>query len=153
MNNAKYTSLSNIPLLPICHYITAFSIFLANIDSMTINNKNQPLPDTNLFEYLKYTNKSEAKIQFLRKIQSKFIKANKEENMDMKSMNETYHYIINAMFYHLENFTRYPSGFRNATFSVFRDFVQQRILDKRINFCLIHFTRNGKKNHKTKSSI
>lgn len=147
MNNATLvSSTSNMTLLPIYYYISAFSFFFANNHLLKDDEKNQTIPVINaMFEYLHmFSNDSEGKIQLLVKVLENHIDKGKT-NLDIKHIDEAFQYIINEGLFHHYGNIEYLSKIKikgNLTFSAFREIVVQSLSDKYIrnNLC---FTRNG----------
>ncbi|XP_051174402.1 uncharacterized protein LOC127290061 [Leptopilina boulardi] len=111
--------LTNFQFLSVCHYITGFAYFLYN-ENLINSDQNQTVSVLNsLFHYLYNSkNESEAKLKILQAILkgTDFYGGGENETLDMKYVDETYHYIISkSLFSHYGNINRYLAGIINKS--------------------------------------
>ncbi|XP_051154627.1 uncharacterized protein LOC127277504 [Leptopilina boulardi] len=138
MNSSIFIQQSlNFQFLSVCHYITIFGVYFYNKNLITIEEQKQSVTILNtLFEYLnKSQDESEAKFQLLKKVLkgSDLYGGEENETLDMKYINETYHYIISkALFYHYGNINGYLAKIINSAddinYSVLKEKVFQHLL-------------------------
>ncbi|XP_051154513.1 uncharacterized protein LOC127277443 [Leptopilina boulardi] len=124
---------SNFQFLSVCHYISIFGVYFYNKDLITLEQRCDSIFILNtLFEYLnKSPDELEAKFQLLKKVLkgSDLYGGEKNETLDMKYVNETYHYIISeALFSHYGNINGYLAKIINNADNVNYSVLKEKVL-------------------------
>ncbi|XP_043474865.1 uncharacterized protein LOC122506628 [Leptopilina heterotoma] len=148
MENATFSieHSTNFRFFSVCQYITSFGIFFYNQSLIPLEYRNHSVSVLNtLFDYLHNAeNESLSKLELLQRVLagSDLYGGGENETLDMKYVNESYHYIISSALFFDD---KYINGYLaqmfstadNLTYIAFKNFVYQHFSEQFLpkDFC------------------